>query len=77
MIFESKFGLGEIVIHRVNLRNDIVNEEMYEVCGITFQKGVEPVVAVRNPKDGMHRIFLESELIGDPDFDQIAGYPEE
>lgn len=81
MKFESKIGLGEIVI--VNsipesaTRN--IGDQLGKVISVGFDKnGTNYLVDVQD-KSGIKRMqFPEADLLGDPLFDQEAGeYPEE
>lgn len=73
MKFESKFGLGEIVSYTRERDGKISHDELLEVVGIGFQKDGTTTYAVRGYR-GVLMHFEESELEGDPDFDQETGY---
>jgi len=77
MIFESKFGIGEVVIHeRTKAMGKIFCSEFYEVIAIKFSKS-EEIVTCRCQKGHSYE-FYSYELIGDPFFDQLKGvYPPE
>jgi len=69
--FDSKFGLGEVVIHRPPKTKE---EHLLEVKSISFDtRGIAYVC--RYP-DGKIGVFDEEELIGDPDFHRGKGYIE-
>ena len=76
MKFESKCGLGEIVLTRQGQRSDgKINQDIIgEVIAVTFQNGCDPIYTVRIGSSGITFGCTECELIGDPDFDQEAGY---
>ena len=87
MKFESKFGLGEIVI--INNKDEL----SYESRRIKLPELVAKVVAVIFELDGrikygieiitkdhlvQHKYAYECELLGDPDYNQDLGkYPDE
>ena len=76
MKFESKFGLGEIVVTQQKVRGDRINQDIIgEVIGISFFPKCPVGYTVRIGGTGQAHNFLESELIGDPTFDQETGYP--
>ncbi|CAH0537688.1 hypothetical protein VMF7928_01240 [Vibrio marisflavi CECT 7928] len=77
MIFESKFGIGEVVIHeRTRAMGKIFCSEFYEVISICFSKQSETIIC-RCQKGQIYE-FNSYELIGDPFFDQTKGeYPSE
>jgi hypothetical protein len=77
MKFESKFGLGEIVCTHQTIRGDrIYQDALLKVIGLTFTLEGAPTYMARL-SEGHIVTLMESELIGDPDFDQEAwGYPE-
>ena len=76
MKFESKFGLGEIVITQQKIRGDRINQDVIgEVIGVSFFPECPVGYTVRIGGTGQVHNFLEAELIGDPDFNQETGYP--
>lgn len=77
MQFESKFGIGEILVTHQKVRGDNrINQDIIgEVIGVSFQTGAEPVYCLRIGGTGQTHNFMEAELIGDPTFDQETGYP--
>ena len=76
MKFESKFGIGEIVTTKHTVTpSKVFRDEMFRVIAITFGE-VEPNYIARL-QNGQPVAFMESELVGDPDFDQENGYPTE
>lgn len=78
MKFESKFGIGEILITNQKVRGDRINQDVIGECiGISFQVGASPVYCLRIGGTGQTHNFMEAELIGDPDFNQENGYPTE
>ena len=61
MKFESKFGIGEILVTHQKIREGRINQDVIGECiGISFQVGTSPVYCLR---------------IGEPTFDQEASYP--
>ncbi|MHA1832454.1 MAG: hypothetical protein ACTSV7_00565 [Candidatus Baldrarchaeia archaeon] len=78
MKFETKFGLGEIVIHKIKNRSGGFNEEVLEVVGISVTNKHKPEVAYicRYPQ-GLVGCFYEEDLIGDPAFDSELGFSPE
>lgn len=74
MKFESKFGLGEIVSRDRYKGDELIASEFYEVVSIIITSyGVS--YGCRHTS-GQVMGFGESELDGDPDFDQEKGaYP--
>lgn len=80
MKFESKFGIGEIVVIHANVQNRRGGSDyLGEIFAITFGKDGDLAyqVEVQYPA-GMQRMsFAEHQLEGDPLFDQDTGcYPE-
>ncbi len=73
MKFESKFGMSEIVVFETRKNGKRVADELIEVCGILFQKNSDTIYICRWPRTGYMQNYTESDLIGDPDFDQDAG----
>lgn len=77
MKFESKFGIGEVVISGTpDSPERSIKDNFYKVTAVTFGMDGEIVIHARHPEGGYIVAFSESELIGDPDFDQEKGYPE-
>ena len=76
MKFESKFGIGEIVAYEPHRRNGKPNDELLAVQGIQFGMNNHVDYICRYPRTGVIVVFKESQLIGDPDFDQEKGYEE-
>jgi hypothetical protein len=76
MKFESKFGIGEIVIYEPHHRADKPNDSLLEVQGIYFGMSGKTEYICRYPSSGVTVSFSESQLVGDPDFDQVNGYKE-
>lgn len=78
MKFESMYGIGEILIWQKMGRDDRqMASEMVEVVSIIFGKNSvsgdgEHVYNCRFP-DGRTVVLSETELQGDPDFDQEDG----
>ena len=78
MKFESKFGIGEIVCYEPHRREDRhvgAFDAMMEVQGVFFGMDGKVEYICRYPLSGLTAGFSESQLIGDPDFDQENGYP--
>lgn len=76
MKFESKFGIGEIVIREFRKGSELLGDDFYEVIAIVFSK--ESINYACRHHNGLVHQFMEYELIGDPDFNQETGkYPEE
>lgn len=72
MKITTKFGIGEIVIHKFGKRD--VDEELLEVIAIHVERDFVRYVC-RYPK-GIVSAFREDQLQGDPDYDQEKGcYP--
>ena len=77
MKFESKFGIGEIIAYEPRQRSDkeyLPNDALLEVQGIYFGMDGKIEYICRYPSTGVTAGFSESQLIGDPDFDQEIGY---
>ena len=76
MKFESKCGIGEIIVTRQTIRADgRVNQDIIgEVLSVIFQKGAEPYYIVRVGGTGLTINCAESEIEGDPAFNQEIGY---
>lgn len=88
MKFESKIGIGEIVVTRQRWREDLKGSEKHvhrdligEVIGVTFERNATPTYAVRVISDmsvPTIQHFREHEPVGDPLFNQETGeYPPE
>lgn len=83
MKFESKFGIGEIVIKEVRKNGEFINDFIYEVKAVVFGTGstdpsrIETMYSVFDARTGAISWMNEYELIGDPLFDQELGkYPQ-
>ena len=76
MKYESKFGIGEIVVTKQKVRDGrIIPDLIGEVFAVHFGKDAT-MVAVRLT-DGTLQGFREDELEGDPAYDQETGsYPD-
>jgi hypothetical protein len=75
MKFESKFGLGEIVIYQMNRGDTFLSDELLEVFAVSFDK--KAIIYTCRRIDGSLVFFEEEELIGDENFNQETGsYPE-
>lgn len=75
MKFESKFGLGEIVIYQMSRGDEFLSDELLEVVGVAFDRKVIAYTCRRTDGSIVH--FEEAELIGDENFNQETGcYPE-
>lgn len=72
MKFESKFGLGEIVSRTRYKGDEIVADELYEVVAVAFDGDGNTAYSCRAPKGALIQ-FSETEIEGDPNFDQEAG----
>jgi len=84
MKFESKFGLGEIVIRETHKNGEMVQERMMEVVSIIIGShkgcdgGIEYAYCCEDTQNGHRQMYEEGMLVGDPDFDQDVGaYPKE
>lgn len=78
MKFESKFGVGEIVIRESHQNGKLAQERMMEVIAVLFGKENEVSYICEDTHNGHRQQYCESMLVGDPDFDQEAGsYPKE
>lgn len=79
MKFESKFGIGEIVIYDPLRRKDVCgtdHDQLLEVQGVSFtMEGIH--YFCRYPTTGVTAVFSEKQLEGDPLFDQEKGCYEE
>jgi len=80
MKFESKFGIGEIVIRETHQNGKMVQERMMEVIGVNFGKSSSGSIACsylcEDTQNGHRQFYDEPMLVGDPDFDQNKGkYP--
>ncbi len=80
MKFQSKFGLGEIVCTERKVREDIGKlhlDQILKIIAITFDVAGVTTYVCRNAEHGNTVVYFESELIGDPAYDQEKGaYPE-
>lgn len=77
MKFESKYGIGEIVSYEPHQRTDkefIPNDALLEVQGVFFGMDGKIEYVCRYPATGLTTGFSESQLIGDPEFNQETGY---
>ena len=73
----TKFGIGEIVEHNTYQGNKLIGSQLYKIIGITVSEIGVSVYTTRCTVSGNIINFSESELIGDPDFDQeTCSYPE-
>lgn len=81
MKFESKFGLEEIVHycehgrqseHKKSVKHDV----FLKVVSVVFTIDGAVNYVCRWPNGNIGH-FAENELIGDPDFNQESGYPDE
>lgn len=81
MKFESKIGIGEIVIigSEIEKRRDKGTDYLGKVIAVLFDHdGPAYVVDMQVPTGVQRMQFRDAELEGDPTFDQAAGaYPEE
>ncbi len=76
MKFESKFGIGEIVAYEPRQLRDKdyqPNDALLEVQGVFFGMDGKVEYICRYPATGVTAGFSESQLIGDPDYDQNTG----
>lgn len=80
MKFESKFGVGEIVIYDPHQREAAsaksYHDALLEVQAVIFEIGGTVRYVCRYPSSGITGTFAEGQLLGDPDFDQETGYDE-
>ena len=76
MKFESKFGIGEVVLTAQRWHGSrLLQDQILVVTGIVFQANNERAYYARTGEGFVH-CFGEHELIGDPDFNQETGeYP--
>ena len=78
MIFESKFGIGEIVIRESHKNGRMVQERMMEVIAVSFGTDGDINYLCEDAQHGQRQFYTESMLVGDPDFCQETGtYPKE
>lgn len=86
MKFESKFGIGEVVVTRQRVRPEeppgranIHRDLIGEIIAVVFERGASPAYHVRVISDmsiPSIQTFREWELVGDPTFNQETGeYP--
>ncbi len=77
MKFESKFGIGEIVIYAPHVRSGANNppDQVLEIQAVSFAIDGTTSYWCRYPATGVTAVFAEQQLEGDPDFDQETGYP--
>lgn len=74
MKFDTKFGLGEIVCtHQRETINGVYPDMILKVVGIQFCLDQQMVYLCRSAGSGNIVACAESELLGDPAFDQWAG----
>lgn len=74
MKFESAFGLGEIVLTKQHTRESrIFMDSILKVIAIQFSLDDGIFYACRDAERGGILYYTESELIGDPDFNQETG----
>ena len=74
MRVETAFGLGEIVLTKQKFRGERLYQDfLLEVIGIGFDRDATPYYVCRLADSGQTIICSESELIGDPAFDQTSG----
>ena len=73
MEYKSKFGIGEIVIYDPKQRGEKIQDALLEVTGIYFGMDNKIDYFCRYPATGMTVSFSESQLEGDPDYDQENG----
>jgi len=73
MKFESRYGIGEIVIYDPLKRKDACGtDQLLEVQGVSFSmEGTH--YFCRYPTTGVTAVFSEKQLEGDPLFDQEKG----
>ena len=72
MKFETKLGLGEVAITKAHNKARVYEDAIVEIIGIHFDRDKNVTYIVRY-SNGNVSTFKESELIGDPDFDQETG----
>lgn len=83
MKFESKFGLGEIVIREHHKNGKMVGDDrMMEVIAVVIEKsddgGFDFAYTCEDTQNGHRGMYRENMLVGDPEFDQEKGaYPQE
>ncbi len=74
MKFESKFGLGEIVVtHQKHHGERVYPDFLMEIIAIQFCIDQTTDYICRIAGSGITICCKESELIGDPDYDQKTG----
>lgn len=71
MLFNTKFGLGEIVYYTRSGHKKALHDDFLEVIAITFDKN-SVTYHCRYPQ-GITVGFAECDLVGDPDFNQETG----
>ena len=72
MIFQSKFGLGEIVHYTTKGKSRGNHDELLKVLEVGFNtRGI--IYLCRWP-NGIVGSFAQNELDGDPDYNQTTGY---
>lgn len=79
MKFESKLGVGEVVIigSEIEKRHSGGVDYLGKIVGVRFEvNDVCYLVDCQFPAGMQRQWYSESDLIGDPNFDQVAGkYP--
>lgn len=69
MIINTKFGIGEIVIYGVLRDGELICDVTLEVIEIYYD-GISARYLCRYPATGVTAVFKESQLLGDPEYNQ-------
>ena len=76
MKFESKFGIGEIVMLDTYKGGELLSSKLLKVKAILVD-GVESIYCCENPETLQRQYYQEKDLEGDDQFDQEKGcYPD-
>lgn len=73
MKFETPIGIGEIVERNIYKGDELINSEFLKVVAISFDADRTPFYYCEYPSTGHVRVYKESEINGDPDFNQETG----
>ncbi len=77
MKFESKFGPDEIVVKDIYQGEKLIASHLLKVVHIVVDANGTVAYLCENPDNLSRHYYLESDLEGDPDYDQEAGcYPD-
>lgn len=72
MYLNTEMGIDEVVEHNIMKGEELVFSQFYKVISIVVDaEGVK--YACRHPEHGGIVVFMEHELKGDPEYNQLAG----